>query len=78
MCGPGQDPQLIPQYTCQAKGPGRWLVTEGGTTSDEALADNGGVIAVAQPVLTQVPDEVLLQAVSSLRPATAAEIAALS
>ena len=78
MCRPGQDPRLTPQYYCQAKGPGLWLATERGTTSDVALADNRSMIAVAQPILRQVPDEVLLQAVSSLRPATAAEIAALS
>ena len=35
------------------------------------------MIAVAQPVGAPVPGEVLLQAVTSLRPASAAEIAAL-
>jgi hypothetical protein len=78
MCKPGENPQLIPQYSCHARGPGRWLVTDSGASGDEALADSRGVIAVAQPILTRVPDEVLLQAVTSMRPASAAEIAALS
>ena len=79
MCRPGQNPRLTPRYSCQARGPGLWLATElPGTTSDEALADKRGMIAVAQPILTQVPEEVLLQAVTSLHPATATEIAGLS
>jgi hypothetical protein len=44
----------------------------------EAMADSRGMIAVAQPMLTGVPDDVLLQAVTSMRPASAAQIAALS
>jgi hypothetical protein len=78
MCKPGEDPQLTPQYSCQAEGAGRWLVTESGTPADEALADNLGTIAVAEPIGTHVSSEVLLRAVTSLRPASAAEIAALS
>jgi hypothetical protein len=77
MCRPGENPQLIPQYSCHARGPGRWLVTDSGASADEALADTRGMIAVAQPIGTQIPDEVLLQAVASMQPASAAEIAAL-
>jgi hypothetical protein len=77
MCAGDENPRLTPRYSCQAKGPGLWLVTGTGLPSDEALAVNRDMIAVAQPIGTQVPDEVLLQAVTSLRPATAAQIAAL-
>jgi hypothetical protein len=77
MCKPGENPRLIPQYSCQAEEPGLWLVTESGASADEALASKKGMIAVAQPVGASVPDEILLQAVTSLRPATAAAIAAL-
>lgn len=77
MCKHDENPKLTPQYSCQAKGPGLWLVTGTGLPSDEALAVSRGMIALAQPIGTQVPDEVLLQAVISLRPATAAQIAAL-
>jgi hypothetical protein len=78
LCKPGEDPQLTPRYSCRSSGAGRWVVTQPGTSSDEALADQRDRIAVARPIGTQVSDEVLLQAVTSLRPASAAEIAALS
>jgi len=79
MCQPGGNPRLVPQFSCQAEGPGRWLVSEPGTTTDEALADQRGRIAVAQVVGTQtVPGAVLLLAVTSLQPASAGQIAALS
>jgi hypothetical protein len=77
MCKPGENPRLTPQYSCQAKGPGLWLVTASGASPDEALASKRGMVAVAQPIGAQVPDKILLQAVASLRPATAAQIAAL-
>jgi hypothetical protein len=77
LCQPGENPRLILQYSCHARGPGRWLVTDSGASSDEALADTRGMIAVAQPIGTQIPDQVLLQAVTSMRPTSAAEIAAL-
>jgi hypothetical protein len=67
-----------PDDSCQAEGPGRWLVTFPKGEGDEALAEKGGMIVVAQPVgATVVPAAVLLQAVTSLRPATAAAINAL-
>jgi len=75
------DPQLTPQYACQADGPHRWLITESGSPGNGALAENGGMIAIVQqtqtPSGTPLPAHVVLTAVSSLRPASASAIAAL-
>jgi hypothetical protein len=78
MCAQDADPHITPRFSCQAKGAGLWMVTARGMTYDEALARKQDLIVVAhEEVGAQVPDHVLLRAVSSQRPATAAQIAAL-
>jgi hypothetical protein len=72
---PGQDP---PRGACRAEGPGRWLIVTAYNPFHEALAVRNGLVVIAQPLGNVPPsDQVLLQAVSSLKPATAAQIAAL-
>lgn len=73
MCAQGTDPRL----TCQAEGAGLWRVTARGMPCDEVLARRPDMIVVARKTGAQVPGSVLLRAVSSLHPATAAQIAAL-
>jgi hypothetical protein len=78
MCAQDADPHITPRFSCQAKGAGLWRVTAPGMPYDEALARKQNMIVVAhEEAGAQVPDSVLLRAVSSLRPATAAQIAAL-
>jgi hypothetical protein len=78
MCAQDADPHITPRFSCQAKGAGLWRVTAPGMPYDEALARKQNMIVVAhEEAGAQVPDSVLLRAVSSLRRATAAQIAAL-
>ena len=78
MCAQDAEPHIKRQFTCQAKSTGLWRVTAPGMPYDEALARKQNLIVVAhEEPDAQVPDSVLLRAVSSLRPATAAQIAAL-
>lgn len=79
MCAQDADPHIKPQFTCQAKSAGLWRIRAPGMPYDEALARRQDMIVVAhEETGAQIPDSVLLRAVSSLRPATAAQIAALS
>jgi hypothetical protein len=79
MCAQDADPHIKPQFTCQAKSTGLWMVTAPGMPYDEALARRQNMIVVAhEETGARIPDSVLLRAVSSLRPATAAQIAALA
>jgi hypothetical protein len=62
---------------CRAEGTGRWLIVTAGNQFHEALAVRNGLVVIAQPLGSVPPsDQVLLQAVTSLKPATAAQIAA--
>jgi hypothetical protein len=75
MCAPGPGGGAPPP-SCQALGPGRWLIT----TSDgpQVVAEKSGIVAVAIPQGDPpVSNQVLVRAVSALRPASAAEVAAL-
>jgi hypothetical protein len=74
-CAPAGD--IKPQYSCQVKGAGLWMVTAPGMSYNEALADKQDMIIVAHENGATVPGSVLLQAVTLLRPATAAQIASL-
>jgi hypothetical protein len=53
------------------------MVTAPGMSYNEALADKQDMIIVAHENGATVPGSVLLQAVTLLRPATAAQIASL-
>ncbi|HEX6520533.1 MAG TPA: hypothetical protein VF070_11070 [Streptosporangiaceae bacterium] len=78
MCAQDAETHIKRQFTCQAKSAGLWRVTAPGMPYDEALARRQNMIVVAhEEADAQVPDSALLRAVSSLRPATAAQIAAL-
>lgn len=68
-----------PQFTCQVKGPGTWLVTAPGMSYHEVIARKPNMIIVAcGDSGAKVPDSVLLQAITSLQPTTAAQIASLA
>ncbi|MCL2582251.1 MAG: hypothetical protein FWE35_07330 [Streptosporangiales bacterium] len=72
-------PRSRPRFTCQAEGPGLWRVTAPGMPYHEVIARKPDMIVVVRgDAGAQVPDSVLLQAVTSLRPATAAQIANLA
>jgi hypothetical protein len=75
ICTPGPGAGAPPP-SCQALGPGLWLNTA--TGSPEVVAGNSGMAAIA---IAQgdppASNQVLIRAVSALRPASAAEVAAL-
>lgn len=65
-----------PQLSCRALRPGYWLLTA--YSSPVVLREEDGIVAEATPTgYPPVSDTVLIQAISSLRPATAAEVAAV-
>jgi hypothetical protein len=65
-----------PQPPCRVLRPGYWLLTSG--IAPVVLSEKGGIIAEAGgPGYPPVSNAVLTQAISSLRPATAAEVAAV-
>jgi hypothetical protein len=69
-----------PLPSCQALGPGLWLITT--TPFPEVVAEKPGIVAMATLLTdpsasTPASNQLLIQAVSALRPASAAEVAAL-
>lgn len=77
MCEGLPDPNSQSHLSCQVKGPDIWMAVAHGMPYGEILARKQNMIVVVQKTDPQVPDSVLLRVVSSLRPATADEIAAL-
>lgn len=66
------------EFICQSRGAGLWRVTTPGSSFDEIFARQRNLIVMAKAEdRTHIADSVLIRALTSLHPATAAEIAAL-